>query len=88
MAQYFHNWRLSIALKVHRLGGLCVTILTSGMVAWASGSRRRGRSMLTFITAKRAVLSSLTCAGLMATVLGIVNRWSGLRFHVPAPLLL
>ena len=41
--------------------------------------------MLTFITAKRAVLSSLTCAGLMATVLRIVNRWSGLRFHVPAP---
>lgn len=41
--------------------------------------------MLTFITAKRAVLSSLTCAGLMATVLGIVNRGSGLRFHVPAP---
>jgi hypothetical protein len=62
-----------------------VTVPTFGMVAWAFGARGRGQSLFTFVAAKRAVVSSLTVAGLVSTVLGIVNGWSWLWFHMPAP---
>ena len=55
------------------LDGSGVTILTSFMLARAFGSWRRRQSLLAFIAAKRAVLSSLTGAGLMAAVLWVVN---------------
>jgi len=55
------------------------------MVAWAPGSWLRGRSLLTFIAAKRAVFLSLTGAGLMTAVFWIVNGWLRLWFHVAAP---
>ena len=55
------------------LDGSGMAILTFLMLAWARGSWWRGQGLLTFIAAEGAVFSGLTRAGLMATVLWIVN---------------
>ena len=55
------------------LDGSGLAIHTFVMFAGAPGSWWRGQGLLTFIAAERAVFSGLTRAGLMATVLWVVN---------------